>query len=199
MVAKKGSLVMLASSFIELSQSDKQVLLKVAKQSLSHACDLGYPLKVQPERFSVELQEYHPCFVSLHFNSALRGCVGSIKATHPLVEEVAENAWSSGFKDPRFAPITELELPKLDVEISILSKLQRQPNDGKEALIEQLEPGTGLIFSDGFHKAVFLPVVWHNLRTPKAFVDGLLDKGNWQEWNNDIQIDTFTTLTINDK
>lgn len=190
---------MQASSFIDLSQSDRELLLKVAKQSLSHACELGYPLKVQPERFSLELQEYHPCFVSLHYRSALRGCVGSVKATHPLVEEVAENAWSSGFKDPRFAPITPLELPKLDIEISILSKLERQPNEGKEALISQLEPGTGLIFSDGIHKAVFLPVVWHNLRTPRAFVDGLLEKGDWSEWSEDIQIETFNTLIINDK
>lgn len=67
------------------------------------------------------------CFVSLHRldNHRLRGCVGRLEAEVPLWETVAQTA-ANVLRDPRFddEPVTLAELPKLELELSILSPLK---------------------------------------------------------------------------
>jgi AmmeMemoRadiSam system protein A len=70
------------------------------------------------------------CFVSLHDHAShrLRGCVGRLDARTPLIQCVYE--MSSGvLGDPRFRsnPVTLAELPKLTLELSILSPMKPAP------------------------------------------------------------------------
>jgi len=66
------------------------------------------------------------CFVSLHdlHTHALRGCVGRIDASAPLLDALRDAA-SGVLEDPRFvqSPVTLDELPRLSIEISVLSPL----------------------------------------------------------------------------
>jgi AmmeMemoRadiSam system protein A len=64
------------------------------------------------------------CFVSLHAlqNHDLRGCVGRIDASQPLLEAL-QTASNQVLHDPRFAndPVRLNELPRLMIEVSVLS------------------------------------------------------------------------------
>lgn len=94
-------------------------------------------------------------FVTFWKGKALRGCMGSFRATDDIpatVVEVTQNA----LHDPRFTsnPITDKELPDLAIEISVLSATQRTQDP------LSLKPGQhGIIVTRGTHSGCFLPHV----------------------------------------
>ena len=51
----------------------------------------------------------------------LRGCIGSLEAHRPLLEDVKANAYAAAFRDTRFSPLSLAELDYTEVEISLLS------------------------------------------------------------------------------
>jgi len=55
----------------------------------------------------------------------LRGCVGQLVARFPLFEAVREAATSAAFRDSRFFPLAEDELPRVQIEVSVLSPLEK--------------------------------------------------------------------------
>jgi len=97
------------------------------------------------------------CFVSLHDRAthALRGCIGRLEDSGPLIEAVRQTAVGV-LSDPRFAasPVTADELPRLEIEISVLSPLR--PIDGPEGF-DLLNDGIYLIY--GSRHGCFLPQV----------------------------------------
>jgi AmmeMemoRadiSam system protein A len=82
-----------------------------------------------PPGSSIDAQLSQPagCFVSLHSIAPrrLRGCVGKIEATDPLLQAVRAAAVAV-LDDPRFRkePVRLEELPGLELEISVLSPLR---------------------------------------------------------------------------
>ena len=56
--------------------------------------------------------------MSLHHDGHLRGCIGTLLADHPLHQTVAQMAVSAAFDDPRFIPLSLLEMSALAIEIS---------------------------------------------------------------------------------
>jgi AmmeMemoRadiSam system protein A len=86
----------------------------------------------------------------------LRGCIGQFISDRPLIELVVEMAKASATGDPRFLadPITADELEQMDVEISVLSPLQRTDDP------LTLELGThGIYIKKGRASGCFLPQV----------------------------------------
>ena len=80
-----------------------------------------------PQTTDPELNAPCGCFVTLKNHSRLRGCIGQFISDSPLIELVGQMAKSSATGDPRFFadPISAGELDQLDVEISVLSPLER--------------------------------------------------------------------------
>ena len=81
----------------------------------------------EPQSDDAALTQPAGCFVSLHdFHGKLRGCIGRIDESEPLIRAVTAAAVSV-LKDPRFSgePVTNAELGRLEIELSILSP--RQP------------------------------------------------------------------------
>ncbi len=65
-------------------------------------------------------------FVSIHENSELRGCIGTIAPTSDCVgEEVMHNAISSSTEDPRFYPVREEELENLKISVDVLGEAEK--------------------------------------------------------------------------
>ena len=97
------------------------------------------------------------CFVTLHEMGThrLRGCVGRLDASGPLAPVVQQTAVSV-LGDPRFTnmPVRLEDLPRLDLEISVLSPLQ--PKRGPLDFDPQSE-GIYLIISN--RSGCFLPQV----------------------------------------
>ncbi|HBZ69679.1 MAG TPA: AMMECR1 domain-containing protein [Deltaproteobacteria bacterium] len=152
-------------------------LVEVAWSSIRHGLRYGVPLEVRPFHFESPLQELRASFVTLRIGDKLRGCTGTLEAVRPLVVDVAENAFASAFRDPRFAPLAHDELATLDLHISILDSPERLAVDSEEELLRALRPGRdGLILEEGVRRATFLPAVWDQLPAPRDFVWHLKQK-----------------------
>lgn len=103
------------------------------------------------------LNELAGCFVSLHAlpDRRLRGCVGRIDASQPLLEALRTSSFHV-LRDPRFArnPVGVHELALLEIEISVLSA----PRPASHPLeFNLLEDGIYLTF--GSRSGCFLPQV----------------------------------------
>ena len=134
-------------------------------------------------------------FVTLTQDGELRGCIGSLEAHRPLAQDVAENAVAAAFRDPRFAPLSEDELDRTRVEVSLLDTPEAMNfKDGADALA-QLRPGLdGLILTHGNRRATFLPQVWEQLPTPALFMAHLKQKAGLPAdyWNAGVQLERYT-------
>ena len=102
-------------------------------------------------------EEYGASFVTLELDGILRGCIGSIIAHRPLIQDLIKNAHAAAFSDPRFPALTLNEYNKISISISLLSK----------PAID------GLIIRDGNYQSVFLPDVWEQLPDKKEFLEQL--------------------------
>jgi AmmeMemoRadiSam system protein A len=92
------------------------------------------------------------CFVSLKKHGELRGCIGTLTPAEPdLGREIARNAYSAAFQDPRFAPVHEDEVDALSCSVDVLSA--SEPCD-----LSGLDPRRyGVIVSAGLRRGVLLP------------------------------------------
>lgn len=92
-------------------------------------------------------------FVTLYERGELRGCIGHIEPVHArLWEEVADVAVSSAFSDPRFRPLADDELPRCEIEVSVLRP--PEPVDSEAALDPRRY---GVVLSAGRRRGVLLP------------------------------------------
>ena len=108
-----------------MNEKQKQTLLSVARDTVE-AVITGGPTP-KPQSDDPELNAKCGCFVTLKNKGRLRGCIGQFSSEGPLIKLVGQMAKASCTDDPRFFanPITPGELEELDIEISVLSPLQR--------------------------------------------------------------------------
>lgn len=165
-------------SFTRLGRRQKQELLDIAEQTLYHALESGRYITLTHRDYSQELRTHGASFVTLYSGQhSLRGCIGSLRAARPLIEDVAHNAYAAGFRDPRFDPLTPAEFHDIQIEISILSPLQAISFRDERDLLEQLQPNTdGLVIQSGMRKATFLPKVWESFPRKQDFLAQLKHK-----------------------
>jgi AmmeMemoRadiSam system protein A len=84
----------------------------------------------------------------------LRGCIGQIAPAYPLQEAVVIAALQAALEDRRFQPVRAEELPRLSVEVSVLTP--SRPVDSWR----EIEIGKhGIIVRKGNRRAVYLPHV----------------------------------------
>lgn len=137
-----------------MNEAQKRQLLEIARDTIL-AVIMRTPVG-RPRSEDPVLTACCGCFVTLKNRSRLRGCIGQFVSDRPLVELITEMAKASATGDPRFMtnPITAGEVNKLDVEISVLSPLQRIENP------LSLELGThGIYIKRGYACGCFLPQV----------------------------------------
>jgi AmmeMemoRadiSam system protein A len=182
----------------EYSAEERRWLLRLAHQSIREAvcqsrrtkqfphspkggADVGHPP-------IPHLKELRGAFVTLHENGALRGCIGMVMAVQPLDETVREMARAAAVEDSRFEPVTEAELEKLQLEISVLSPMfEIAPEDvvvgrhglmvsygGRRGLLlPQVAPEWGwdreTLLAQTCHKAGLPPEQWKHGATLEAF------------------------------
>ena len=124
---------------------------------------------------------------------------GLLEPVRPLAHDVWHNAWASAYDDPRFPPVTAAELGQLDVEISVLSALERMAARTERQLLEGLQAGRhGLVIALGPRRATFLPQVWKSLPEPARFLAELKSKAGIPRdyWSPDIEAWRYTTHSL---
>ncbi len=160
-----------------LNDNERTTLLQLARQALED-CVLGRPSDPPDlDSLSAPLRETGASFVTLTIRGQLRGCIGTLDAYQPLVEDVRTHAVDAGIHDYRFPPVTAKELPLIDIEVSRLTRPAPLAYSDGEDLIRLLRPGVdGVILRDGHRKSTFLPQVWEKLPDPAVFLNHLCEK-----------------------
>jgi len=185
-------------SSTELNHAKQRLLLDVARESIEHGLAHGRPLRVVVGDFAAPLREPRASFVTLHRQGRLRGCIGTLEAHRPLVDDVAANAYAAAFSDPRFPPLSREELADLDISISILSPPQQLAFDSED-LLAQLRPGVdGLILQNNGRRGTFLPSVWSELPDRHRFLEHLKLKAGLPGgyWSDSIRAFRYTVQGI---
>ncbi len=172
-------------------QEQGHVLLPIARAAiagefgLQHAADVSAPWLISPGA----------CFVTLTQNGELRGCIGTLEAHRPLLEDVRSNARSAAFRDPRFAPLSAREFSVTDIEISLLSAMQTMFFSGEQDALAQLRPGLdGVVFQYRHYRSTFLPQVWEQLPDVREFMAHLKHKAGLPAtfWAEEVVLSRYT-------
>jgi len=171
-----------------------RVLLALAREGLQATLGRG----VVPPQHLVEppwLREPGATFITLREDGELRGCVGSIRAYRPLGEDVVANARAAALYDSRFPPVSPAELPRISLEVSLLSPPEPLAAASEDEAIARLRPGVdGVILEDGPARSTFLPQVWEQLPEPRRFLAYLKQKAGLRpdSWSPTLRLWTYT-------
>jgi AmmeMemoRadiSam system protein A len=141
------------------------------------------------------LQESAATFITLTLRGQLRGCIGSLEAHRPLIEDVRTNAVAAALRDPRFAPLSAEEFANVSIEVSLLSVPQPMRFDSEQDALSRLRAGVdGVILEYGLHRSTFLPQVWEQLPDKKVFMAHLKNKAGLPEnfWSDEIKLSRYT-------
>lgn len=132
------------------------------------------------------LSEKKGVFVSLHSfpGNKLRGCVGFPLPVLPLGRAVCEAA-ASACCDDRFPMVSQSELGKITVEVSVLTLPVEINFKSPKDLLKKLTKKEGVVLKLGTCSGLFLPQVWEQIPDKKDFLDHLcmkacLPRGSWK-------------------
>ena len=172
--------------FVLYNENEKKILIQLANDSIEYGLQHHQQeMPINTVNFSHNLQKTRATFVTLEMDHRLRGCIGSLRAHRPLVNDVVSNANKAAFHDPRFSPVTIVDAAKLVLKISVLTEPVAMQFVSELDLLSQLEPNVhGLIIQDQGRQATFLPQVWETLPDPQNFLAHLKQKaglpaGHW--------------------
>jgi AmmeMemoRadiSam system protein A len=185
-----------------IEEPSRGLLLPLARRSIAQG--LGRSAPASPtglESLPTSLLQPAASFVTLKRGGQLRGCRGLLEAVRPLAHDVWHNAWASAYDDPRFPPVTAAEMADLDVEVSVLSALERVLAQTEEQLLGGVEAGRhGLVIALGPRRATFLPQVWGSLPDPAQFLAELKAKAGLPRdyWSPDIEAWRYTTDSVHE-
>jgi len=185
----------------EFSLEQRRTLLRIAHQAIVSALERRpFP---EATSFPPGLLDPRGVFTTLYSRSdlpgdphrQLRGCVGYALPIAPLCRAVAETARAAAFEDSRFLPVTKEEAPKLEVSLSVLSRLfPIHP--------EAVEVGRhGLLISHGTRRGLLLPQVpveygWDR----ETFLEQTCRKAGLplDAWRKTATIEAFTAEVFSD-
>ena len=135
-----------------LSQSQRKRLMQIARDSIRTYLETGKKLAVS-ETDSLLLKEMG-AFVTLNEHGQLRGCIGNLIGQQPLYLTIRDMAVEAALRDPRFPPVALNELKNIEIEISVLSPMEKINS------VDKIQLGKhGVLIKQGFRSGVFLPQV----------------------------------------
>ena len=137
----------------KLNKDEKKKLLKIARDTVYEY--VKTKKRYKPASITEEkLLTKNGAFVTIKEKGELRGCIGNFVSDKPLYETIIDMAISAATQDPRFPPIVEKELDKLELEISVLSPLRKISD------VNEIEVGKhGIYIIKGYNRGVLLPQV----------------------------------------
>lgn len=176
-----------------MSEERGRILLDIARESLAAALGLGE----EGVRDEPWLREPGATFVTLRALGNLRGCVGSIRAYRPLLDDVRSNARGAAFSDTRFPPVEAWEYRDISMEVSLLSPCEPCEFGCEEEALAQLRPGIdGIVFEYRERRSTFLPQVWEQLPDSWDFLAQLKRKAGLSPsfWDTDVKLWRYTVM-----
>ncbi|UCH12644.1 MAG: AmmeMemoRadiSam system protein B, partial [Candidatus Omnitrophota bacterium] len=135
-----------------LNDEQKERLLEIARKTLETYIKKGETLEFKEG--DPVLNKELGAFVTLHKYGELRGCIGNMIGKGPLYLTVRDMAIAASTQDPRFPGVTKDELDTIDIEISVLSQMEKISDPSKIIMGKH-----GVMVQSGFRSGVFLPQV----------------------------------------
>ncbi|MGA9507297.1 MAG: AmmeMemoRadiSam system protein A [Candidatus Sulfotelmatobacter sp.] len=177
----------------EFSSEERARLLRLAHDSIVSELE-GWAISLDPP--TPHLSQLRGTFASLHLRGELRGCVGYVVPTSPLYRTVAETARAAAFEDNRFPPVSRVEAPHLEIELSILSPLESVKPDA-------IEIGRhGLLISQHGRRGLLLPqVAVEHQWDRNTFLEQTCRKAHLppDAWQKGATLQAFTAEIFGDK
>ena len=174
----------------EYSAEERRWLLRLAQLAIGAAVrGQGRREPLRMAEATPHLREARGAFTTLHENGNLRGCIGYVLAVAPLEQTIRETARAAALEDSRFPPVSEDELERLQVEISVLSPMFRiAPEDvvvGRHGLMISHEGRRGLLLPQvpeewGWDRETFLAQTCRKAGLPA------------DSWKRGAKIEAFT-------
>ena len=169
-----------------LTNEEKTELLALARKSVESA--VGQRTRYESGAPNSELlNQERGAFVTLMEDGDLRGCIGYTSPREPLYLTVRDTAAFAALRDPRFHPVSALELPKLQYEISVLSPMKRVLDQN------EIQVGRdGLLMMNGNYEGLLLPQVpieqgWNRERfLEETCVKAGMKRDCWSSEDTDI-------------
>lgn len=176
-----------------MDDSLKKQILFVARNTIARLFDTSLPiLTLDKKDFSEKLG----CFVTIHKDNELRGCIGYITTEEALYDSLPKLAVAAAKHDPRFPPVTKKEFDEgVQIEVSILSIPRRIGDSNHEKQASFIGGETGLIVQRGWKSGVLLPQVFDKNTYPDEALAMTCDKAElkadaWKE--KETSVFTFT-------
>ena len=200
----------------EFSLDQRRTLLRIAREAILYALERENPNHrkhwgtqgMAPPPFpeappSAGLSEPRGVFTTLYLKGdlhndlhrELRGCVGYALPIAPLYRAVAETARAAAFEDSRFLPVTHEEAVRLEVSLSVLSRL----SPIHPAAVEVGRHG--LLISDGARRGLLLPQVpVENGWDRETFLEQTCRKAGLplDAWRKGATLEAFTAEVFSD-
>jgi MEMO1 family protein len=186
-----------SSNDFALSETDKKVLLEIARNSIDSYLTNNRKPNIDPVRLSENLKTKAGAFVTLTKKGNLRGCIGRFTGDSPLYQIIQDMAVASAVNDYRFDKVSIPEMKEIDIEISVLSPLKKIKS------IDEIVMGKhGIYITKGMQSGTFLPQVaiqtgW----TKEEFLGHCArDKAKigWEGWKN-AEIFTYEAFVFGEK
>lgn len=181
---------------MDITLEEKKILLNVARNSIASA--FGSRKEISIDYAGYPLFNSHcGAFVTLTINQRLRGCVGYIVSERPLIDTINDAAQFAAFEDHRFAPLTEIELDQIQIEVSILS--EPFPMKSYEDIVIGKH---GLILEEKGRRGLLLPQVpvEHKMNR-NEYLDAICEKTGFpsEYWRDkQLKISLFTADYFNE-
>jgi uncharacterized protein len=183
------------------SDADRLRLLQIARAAIVAHVTGGRAVDDDP--VSDTLGRRCGAFVSVHKNGELRGCIGHLEANQSLPSVVRECAVAACSADPRFPPVSSGELPKLEIEVSLLGPFEpvASPDDievGRHGLVVEHNWQRGLLLPQvatewRWDSETFLGQTCHKAGLPRDAW-----KGGAKVWRFEAEVFGEKTFTTND-
>lgn len=182
---------------MEPSLEEKTILLDAARNSIK-SFFTGQQIEEPDYNKHPLFKSRSGAFVTLTVKERLRGCIGYIISDQPLFETVCEAALHAARSDPRFSPVNQEELAKIEIEISILS----EPFPLKS--YDEIEIGKhGLILEEKGRRGLLLPQVpvEHHMNK-EQYLDAICQKSGFHAsyWRDkQLNLNGFTATVFSEK
>ncbi|MEI8243793.1 MAG: AmmeMemoRadiSam system protein B [bacterium] len=145
-----------AAGTAALDAADQAQLLKLARATLEFAVRHGRAPEVETIGVTIRpgMKQVMGGFVTLNKNHELRGCIGEIFPRREIWKVVQEQVVNAALQDPRFEPVSAIELKDIQIDISALTP-PRPVASHREIVVGR----HGMTLSKNGRSAVFLPQV----------------------------------------
>ncbi len=182
---------------MDITKEVQGVILLVARETLNslfmedtHFTNIDYNVYPQLTRRNAG------AFVTLKDNGNLRGCIGYLSSPDMLIDTIRDATKQAAVNDPRFNPVTADELPKINIEVSVLS-----PTVHLNSYADIKIGKHGLLLEEPYNRAVLLPqVATENNFSIQQFLTALCEKAGinpyaWEDKPLKIKVFTATVMS----